>query len=322
MSRLFLPEAASSVAGETDALFLFLIGVSLFFALLIAGLIVYFMVRFRRRTVVEHVPVPPGSPGLAHGSLALEITWTVIPFALTMVIFFWGASLYAKLRTVPADAMQIDVVGKQWMWKLQHMEGRREIDELHVPVGRPVRLMMTSEDVIHSFYVPAFRVKQDVIPGRYSTVWFEATKPGTYHLFCAEYCGTLHSGMIGWVVAMEPAAFAAWLAGETPGAANVPVAAAGEELFQLQGCGTCHRADGSGQGPALAGLFGRTVTLDNGATVVADEGYLRESIVNPQAKIVAGYKPVMPTFQGLLSEEDVMRLLAYVKSLKADGGGS
>jgi cytochrome c oxidase subunit 2 len=315
MSRLFLPEQASTIAGEIDALLLFWLGVSLFFALLIAGLIVYFMVRYRRRPGGDHAPD-------AHGSILLEGMWTAVPFGIVMVLFFWGASLYAKLRIAPADAMQIDVVGKQWMWKLQHMEGRREIDELHVPVGRPVKLMMTSEDVIHSFYVPAFRVKQDVIPGRYSTLWFEATKPGTYHLFCAEYCGTLHSGMIGWVVAMEPAAFEAWLAGETPGAENLPVAVAGENVFQAQGCGTCHRADGSGQGPSLAGLFGRTVTLDSGATIVADEGYLRESIVNPQAKIVAGYKPVMPTFQGLLSEEDVMRLLAYVKSLKADGGGS
>jgi cytochrome c oxidase subunit 2 len=202
------------------------------------------------------------------------------------------------------------------------MEGRREINELHVPAGRPVKLTMTSEDVIHSFYVPAFRVKQDAVPGRYSTVWFEATKPGTYHLFCAEYCGTLHSGMIGSVVVMEPAAFETWLAGQQPGEAQVPVAVAGENVFRAQGCGTCHRADGSGQGPSLAGLFGRSVTLASGATVLADEGYLRESIVNPEAKIVAGYQPVMPTFQGLLSEEDVMRLIAYVKSLRANEGGS
>ena len=315
MSRLFLPEAASTLADQTDALLLFWLGVSLFFALLIAGLIVVFMVRYRRRPGVDHAPD-------AHGSLLLEATWTAIPFVIAMVLFFWGASIYAKIRLVPADAMQIDVVGKQWMWKLQHMEGRREIDELHVPVGRPVKLVMTSEDVIHSFYVPAFRVKQDVIPGRYSSVWFEATKPGTYHLFCAEYCGTLHSRMIGRIVVMEPAAFEAWLAGETPGAGNLPVAAAGEALFRAQGCGTCHRADGSGQGPPLAGVFGRTVALDGGATVVADETYLRESIMNPTAKLVAGYKPLMPTYQGLLSEEDVMRLVAYVKTLKPDGGGS
>jgi cytochrome c oxidase subunit 2 len=208
------------------------------------------------------------------------------------------------------------------MWKLQHMAGRREINELHVPIGRPVRLNMTSEDVIHSFYVPAFRVKQDAVPGRYSSLWFEATKAGEYHLFCAEYCGTLHSGMIGRIVAMEPAAFEAWLAGEQPGEANVPVAVAGENVFRAQGCGTCHRADGSGQGPSLAGAFGKTVKLANGDSLVVDEGYIRESILNPQAKVVEGYRPVMPTYQGLLSEEDVMRLIAYVKSLRAGEAGS
>ncbi len=314
MSRLLLPETASTIAGQTDALFLFLIGVSLFFALLIAGLIVYFMVHFRRRPGVDHDPD-------AHGSLALEALWTAVPFALSMVMFFWGASLYATIRHVPADALEIDVVGKQWMWKLQHMEGRREIDELHVPIGRPVKLVMTSEDVIHSFYVPAFRLKQDVVPGRYATMWFEATKPGTYHLFCAEYCGTLHSGMIGRIVAMEPAAFEAWLSGAAPGVENAAPAVAGENVFTANGCATCHRADGSGQGPALAGLIGRTVTLASGQKIVADEGYFRESILDPQAKIVAGYQPVMPTFRGLLSEEDVMQLLAYVKSLHGGGTG-
>jgi len=309
------PEQASTIAPQTDALLLFLLGVSLFFSLLIAGLIVFFMVRYRRQPGGDHAPD-------VHGSLALEATWTVIPFVIAMAMFFWGASIFAAIQHAPKDAMPINVVGKQWMWKLQHLEGRREINELHVPIGRPVKLTMTSEDVIHSFYVPAFRVKQDAVPGRYSTVWFEATKAGTYHLFCAEYCGTLHSGMIGRIVAMEPAAFEVWLAGQEPGAANVPVAVAGEAVFRAQACGTCHRPDGTGQGPPLAGIFGKTVRLQSGETVVADEGYLRESILNSQAKIVAGYQPVMPTFQGLLSEEDVMRLIAYVKSLKAGGGGS
>ena len=309
------PEQASTIAPQTDALLLFLLGVSLFFSLLIAGLIVYFMVRYRRRPGVDHAPD-------VHGSLALEGAWTVIPFVIAMAMFFWGASIFATIQHAPTDALPINVVGRQWMWKLQHLEGRREINELHVPVGRPVKLTMTSEDVIHSFYVPAFRIKQDAVPGRYSTVWFEATKPGTYHLFCAEYCGTLHSGMIGWIVALEPAAFEAWLAGQEPGAATVPVAVAGEAIFRAQACGTCHRADGGGQGPALNGLFGKPVRIQSGETVVADEGYIRESILNPQAKIVAGYQPVMPTFQGLLAEEDVMRLIAYVKSLKAGEGGS
>jgi cytochrome c oxidase subunit II len=299
MSRFSLfPEQASTVASKVDALLFFLLGISAFFALLIAGLILVFMVRYRRRPGGDHVPD-------IHGSLALEGFWTLVPLAIAMVIFFWGASLFATIRRPPDDALEVQVVGKQWMWKLQHLEGRREINELHVPVGRPVKLVMTSEDVIHSFYVPAFRVK-----------------PGKYHLFCAEYCGTLHSGMIGRIVVLEPAAFEAWLAGAEPGEASLPPAVAGENIFRAQGCGTCHRADGSGQGPALAGLFGKAVTLASGETIAADEAYLRESIVHPQAKIVAGYQPVMPTFQGLISEEDVMRLIAYVKSLKATEGGS
>ncbi|HXJ35175.1 MAG TPA: cytochrome c oxidase subunit II [Candidatus Eisenbacteria bacterium] len=311
--RLF-PEQASTIAPQVDALLFFLIGLSLFFSLLIAGLIVVFMIRYRRRPGGDHVPD-------IHGSLALEGLWTAIPFVLAMIVFFWGASIFATMQRPPDDALEVHVVGKQWMWKLQHMEGRREINELHVPVGRAVKLLMTSEDVIHSFYVPEFRVKQDAVPGRYSRVWFEATKPGTYHLFCAEYCGTLHSGMIGRIVAMEPAAFEAWLGGRQAGA-NVPIEVAGEGIFRAQGCGTCHRADGSGQGPALQGVFGKTVMLASGQTLTADEGYLRESILDPNAQIVAGYKSVMPTFQGLLSEEDVMRLIAYVKSLKAGEGGS
>jgi cytochrome c oxidase subunit 2 len=309
------PTQASTVAAQVDGLFFFLVAVSLFFATLIAGLIVVFMVRYRRRPGGDHAPD-------VHGSLALEAGWTLVPFGIAMVIFAWSASLFATIRRSPDDAMRINVVGKQWMWKLQHMEGRREINELHVPVGRPVELTMTSEDVIHSFYVPDFRVKQDAIPGRYTTLWFEATKPGTYHLFCAEYCGTLHSGMIGRVIAMEPAAFEAWLSGREAGQPDVPIEVAGEGLFRAQGCGTCHRVDGSGQGPALNGVFGSRVTLATGETVVADDGYLRESILTPAAKMVRGYEPVMPTFKGLLSEEDVMRLVAYVKSLKPREGGS
>jgi cytochrome c oxidase subunit 2 len=211
----------------------------------------------------------------------------------------------------------VNVVGKQWMWKFQHLEGRQEINELHVPTGRPVRLSMTSEDVIHSFFVPAFRTKMDAVPGRYTAVWFEAIKPGAYPLYCAEYCGTLHSGMIGRVVALEPAEFQAWLAGAT-GAGSLPVAAAGERVYQAQGCPTCHEARGdSARGPSLAGLAGTTVPLEGGGTVTADDAYLRESIVTPQAKLVRGYPPIMPTYQGLVSEEELMQLIAYIKSLAA-----
>jgi cytochrome c oxidase subunit II len=307
------PEQASTIAARTDGLLFFLLAVTTFFVLLIAGLILYFMIRYRRRSEDE---VPAG----IHGSLVLESVWTVIPFLISLVIFFWGASIFASLTRPPDDALQVNVVGKQWMWKVQHMNGRREINELHMPIGRPVRVTMTSEDVIHSFYVPAFRTKQDAVPGRYTWMWFEAIKPGTYHLFCAEYCGTLHSGMIGRVVAMEPAAFQAWLAGSGAGDAPVSAAAAGEAVFTRTGCPSCHRAEPDARGPALAGLLGSTVKLRGGRTLVADEGYVRESIFNPSAKVVDGFEPIMPTYQGLLGEEDVMQLIAYLKSLNIRAG--
>lgn len=311
------PEQASTLASQVDALFFFLIAVTVFFTLLIAGTIIVFMVRYRR-TKADEIPAEG-----THGSLALEVGWTGIPLLIAMVVFFWGASLFATMRRPPDDALNIDVVAKQWMWKLQHMEGRREIDELHIPVGKPIRLTMTSEDVIHSFFVPAFRIKQDAVPGRYTTTWFEATKPGSYHLFCAEYCGTIHSGMIGHVVAMEPAEFQAWLqTGEVGAAPAVSPAAAGQALFQAQGCVSCHAAGSGQRGPHLAGLFGSTVHFEGGGTAVADENYLRESILNPQAHLVAGYQAIMPTYQGLLSEENVMQLIAYLKTLPLEEAGA
>ena len=310
--RIF-PEQASTLAPQTDALLFFLLAVTTFFVVLIAGTIIVFMIRYRRRDPDE---IPESG---AHGSLALEIAWTVPPLVIVMIIFFWGASLFATIQRPPDDAINIDVVGKQWMWKLQHMEGRREINELHIPVGKPVKLTMTSEDVIHSFFVPAFRTKQDAVPGRYTTTWFEATKPGAYHLFCAEYCGTIHSGMIGYVIAMEPAEFQAWLqSGQAGGLPPVSPAAAGEALFQAQGCVSCHAAGTGQRGPQLAGLFGTTVHFEDGGTSVADENYLRESILEPQAHLVQGYQAIMPTYQGLLSEENVMQLIAYLKTLKTE----
>jgi cytochrome c oxidase subunit 2 len=305
----FFPEAASTQAGQVDAVFFFMVAVTAFFSLLIAALVVIFAIKYRRKHKDEigHA---------IHGSLALELLWTVIPFAIAMVMFAWGAKVFFDLTRPPANAMEIFVVGKQWMWKVQHMEGQRAINELHVPVGRPVKLIMGSEDVIHSFYIPAFRVKADVIPGRYNTLWFEASKAGTYHLFCAEYCGTKHSGMIGSVIAMEPAAYQAWLGG---GRAEDSPVAAGAKLFQDLACVTCHRSSAQGRGPVLTNLFGHEVELQGGAKVVADEAYIRESILNPQAKVVAGFQPVMPTFQGLVTEEQLLQLIAYVRSLSGPG---
>jgi cytochrome c oxidase subunit 2 len=298
------PEAASTIAGRVDALYFFLLAIAAFFSLLIAGLIVYFAVRYRRRT--------PDEVGTnVHGVLALEIAWSVIPFLITMVLFVWGASVYFAQQHPPNETISIYVVGKQWMWKFQHLDGEREINELHVPVNRAVKLMMTSEDVIHDVFVPAFRVKADVLPGRYTAIWFQATRPGRYHLFCAEYCGTRHSGMIGEVIVMEPNDYQAWLSGSP----DTSLATAGEKLFTGLACNTCHRPDAQGRGPVLDGLFGKKVRTEGGETVTVDEAYIRESILNPSAKIAAGFQPMMPTFQGLVNEEQLLQLIEYVKSL-------
>jgi cytochrome c oxidase subunit 2 len=241
----------------------------------------------------------------------LEAAWIVIPLALTMVMFVWGAIAYFEQRVLPSDAIELTVVGKQWMWKIQHPQGRSEINELHVPLGQPIVLRMISEDVIHSFFLPAFRVKMDVLPNRYTTLWFQATQPGTYHLFCAEYCGTEHADMRGHVVVMQPAEYADWLAGGD----DQPPVTAGEELFTRLGCDTCHFQGGQPRGPSLANLFGEPVRLSDGTVVTADEAYVRESILNPAAKVVAGYQSIMPTFEGRLSEEQIFHLIEYIKSL-------
>ncbi len=299
------PVQASTLAPEVDHLLYFLLAVTVFFTLLIFGAIFFFAIRYRRRSEQE-------LPHVQHTGYTLEILWSVIPFGLTMVMFTWGASIFFTASRPPNNAIQIYAVGKQWMWKLEHLEGQREINELHIPVGTPVRLTMTSEDVIHSFFVPAFRTKQDVLPGRYSTTWFTPTKAGKYHLFCAEYCGTNHSGMIGWVYVMEPKDYQNWLSG---GASEGSMSENGKKLFEQLACSNCHKEDNSGRGPSLVGVFGKTVQLAGGGTVKADENYLRESILQPQAKVVSGFEPVMPTFQGLVTEEQLAQLVEYVKSL-------
>jgi len=304
-----VPEQASTVAGQVDALFLFLVAVTVFFAGLIFLLLVVFVLKYRRRSDDER-------PKAIHGSLVLEAFWTVVPLGIGLAIFVWGAYLYFVISRPPAAAMEVYVVGKQWMWKLQHPTGQREINELHVPVNRPVKLTMTSEDVIHSFYVPAFRIKADVVPGRYTSAWFEATKTGEYHLFCAEFCGTSHAVMGGRIVVMEPTEYERWLTGGTS-VESLP--AAGEALFARLACNTCHKSDGTGRGPSLVGKFGKTEKLASGEAVAVDESYVRESILNPQAKITAGYPPIMPTFKGLVTEDQLLQLIAHIKSLKMDG---
>ena len=305
------PEAASTMATRVDALFFFLIGVAIFFSLLIAVLVVRFAIKYRRRS-------PNAIGEVAHGGMLLEVVWTGVPLLLVLGIFVWGAAVFFAMSRPPDETINVYVVGKQWMWKFQHLDGQREIDELHVPVGRAVKLIMTSEDVIHDVFIPAFRVKADVIPGRYTNIWFQATKAGRYHLFCAEYCGTRHSGMTGEIVVMDPSEYQAWLSG---GGSEGSLASAGEKLFADLACNTCHRPDSQGRGPVLNGLFGKTVTLQSGGSVVADEAYIRESILTPAAKITAGFQPIMPTFQGLVSEEQLLELVEYVKSLQQEPTG-
>src|SRR3981189_2062899 len=304
------PDRASSIAGQVDALYIYLVLVSAVMTLLIFIAVAVLAIKYRRRPGVLPTPI--------EGSPILETAWSVIPFGVMLTFFIWGAVIYFKERTPPQDATEVYTVAKQWIGKFEHKGGQREINELHVPVGRDVKMIMTSQDVIHSFFVPAFRLKQDVVPGRYTTLWFRATKAGTYHLFCSQYCGTQHSGMVGWVTVMEPRDYEAWMSG---GAANQPLAVTGEKLFTELGCVTCHRSDTQGRGPNLVGVFGKPVLLEDGRTVTADENYIRESILEPAAKIVRGFKPVMPTFQGQLSDEQLNALVEYVKSLAGPQSG-
>ncbi len=300
------PDSASTLAGQVDGIYLFGVAVAVVFSLLIAVLILYFAVRYRRRHADD-----VGQPEKT--ITWLEIAWSVIPLGILLVMFGWGAKVYFAAMRPPADAVEYFAVGKQWMWKFQHPQGRREINDLHVPVGQPIVITMTSEDVIHSFFVPAFRVKADVVPGRYTRVWFEATKPGAYHLFCAEYCGAEHSRMGGTVYVMEPQDYQAWLSEASPVEDRV---LSGEELFAKHVCNTCHYPDSAARAPLLAGLAGSEVELADGRTVIADDDYLRQSILNPGASIVAGYQPLMPTYQGQISEEELIQLLLYIKGLE------
>jgi cytochrome c oxidase subunit II len=305
------PARASAGAAEVDALYGYLLLVGAVMTALIFCCVFYFAVKYRRKSPLDR-------PQAIHGSVPLEIAWSVIPFILMMVMFAWGTKLYFhSYAAPPRDALDIYVTGKQWMWKVQYPGGQREINELHVPTGRAVKLNLASEDVIHSFYIPAFRLKHDVVPGSYQMFWFEPTKPGRYHIFCAEYCGTNHSRMIGWVTVMDPSQYEQWLSGAGNGESMTQL---GEKVFEQYGCINCHVLNGRGRCPSLRNVFGRSVQLEDGKTVVADEAYLRESILNPNAKIVKGYhRDVMPVFQGQIGEESLLQLIVYIKSL-GNGG--
>ncbi|HZZ71969.1 MAG TPA: cytochrome c oxidase subunit II [Pirellulales bacterium] len=302
----FFPTQASTSAERVDALFFFLLGISTIISLGILATVVYFAIRYRRR---PGTPIPPRITS----SLKLELTWTIIPLIISLGMFAWGARVYFYVSQPPPGGDEVYVVGKQWMWKLQHQQGQREINELHLPVGQPVRLTLTSEDVIHSFFVPDFRAKIDVLPGRYVHLWFEPTKIGRYDLFCSQYCGTNHSGMIGTVVVTSRADYEHWLDAHAEGS----LALEGRKIFLKYRCVSCHSADAHARAPVLENLYLQCVALRNGGFALADDNYLRNSVMKPDAQVVLGYEPIMPTFQGQISEEEMVALLAFLKSLKA-----
>jgi cytochrome c oxidase subunit 2 len=301
--RLF-PEQAAAGATESDWLFWGLTAASVFICALVFLPLCWFAIKYRRgRAVNRHLPDYP--------SWKLEVVWTTIPLILMMGLFAWSAEIFFHMETPPVGAIEVNVVGKQWMWKLQHPEGAREINELHIPRGKPVKLTMTSQDVIHDFYIPAFRMKQDVVPGRYTTEWFTPTKAGRYHIFCAQFCGTSHAAMIGWVYVMEPQDYQNWLAQGS----REPLAARGEALFHTLGCSGCHSPSSKIHAPPLEGVYGHLVPLETKEFVVADDRYIRDSILLPASQIVAGYQNLMPSFKGHISEEEIMEVIAYLKSI-------
>jgi cytochrome c oxidase subunit II len=305
-SALF-PAEASGIAPYVDALYFFLILITIVGTTLVAVLLLVFSLRYRR----EKHPVATQ----IEGSTLLEATWTIIPLAIFLVTFVWGALLYFRIYDPPTNAMNIYVVGKQWMWKAEHPGGQHEIDALHVPMGKPIQLTMISQDVFHSFSIPDFRIKREVIPGRYTTVWFEATQAGTYHLFCTQYCGTQHAGMVGEVTVMTPGDYKKWLEQSNSGQS---LAQNGERLFASMGCNSCHNGSAAARGPSLAGVYGSKLTLTDGRQILVDDAYLRDAILNPSEHVTAGFSPIMPTYQGQISEDGLIDLVEFIKNMQSN----
>jgi cytochrome c oxidase subunit 2 len=305
-SALF-PAEASGIAPYVDALYFFLVAMTIFGTTFVAILLLVFSVRYRRETNPVATQI--------EGSTLLEATWTIIPLAIFLVTFVWGALLYFRIYDPPTNAMNIYIVGKQWMWKAEHPGGQHEINALHVPTGKPIQLTMISQDVFHSFSIPDFRIKREVIPGRYSTVWFEATQVGTYHLFCTQYCGTQHSGMIGEVTVMTPGDYKKWLEQSNSGQS---LAQNGERLFASMGCNSCHNGTAAARGPSLAGVYGSKLTLTDGRQILVDDAYLRNAILNPSEHVTAGFAPIMPTYQGQISEDGLIDLVEFIKNMQSN----
>jgi len=304
----WMPSQASTTAGGVDWLFNFILYISLFFFLLIVGLMVFFVVRYRRKAGRQ-------AEKTATHHTALEATWTIIPIILVLIIFYLGFTTFMNMSTPPSNTYEINVTGQKWQWLFTYPNGY--VDEnLHVPVGVPVRLIISSEDVIHSLFIPAFRVKKDAVPGRYTNAWFEATIPGEYEIFCAEYCGTSHSDMIAKVVVHPPGEFELWLENASDFLETMSPAEAGEKLFAARGCKQCHSIDGeAGIGPTFQGILGRRVVIEDGETITVEENYIRQSILDPQSQIVAGFEPVMPTYKGRLKDREITALIEYMKTL-------
>ena len=302
------PPSASNFSAEYDVLFYVLTGLTLFFSLIVGVAVIFFAVRYRKGSKADR-----SRP--LYENLFLELTWTIVPLVLGLIMFYFGTSLYIKMRTPPRNATEIFVIGKQWMWHIEHGNGVRENNTLHVPVGQPVKLTMISQDVLHAFYIPAFRVQEHVVPGRYTQLWFTATKAGEYHLFCNMYCGTQHSEMGGKVVAMEPKEFAEWMANGGQSVAPMSMEQAGAKIYSKIGCNNCHGAEDTLHAPSLYGIYGKRRVFADGTSLIADEEYLRSSILRPYDHITQGYGQTMPVYEGQLTEEDVINLTAYIKVL-------
>jgi len=312
---LWLPPGNSTIAGEVDALFYFLVYASIvLFAIVLFG-IIFFSLRYRRRAgEAEGTTV-----SISHNT-KLELLWSILPTILVVIVFFWGFDVYLKMNVVPKDAMEIKVTGQKWFWTFDYPEGANTVNELVVPVGKPVKLLMSSKDVIHSFFVPDFRIKMDVLPNRYTITWFEAMDIGTHTLYCAEFCGTGHSEMLGQVKVVGEREYDEWIESSSIGGEGMAPEEYGKALFTSKACVTCHSVEGKALvGPPLNGIFGHPVVLSSGGEVVVDENYIRESILEPQAKVVAGFQPVMPTYQGILKDRELDALIAYLKSLGDSG---
>jgi len=312
----WLQPGESTIAGHVDALFYFIFWAAVFFFLLIVGLTVYFIIKYRRRGDEE------ATSHIAQ-NLKLEIVWTSVPIILVAIVFVWGFKIFMSMQVAPKDSIEIKVTARQWMWLFDYPNGLKSVNELVVPVNQPVKMLMSSEDVIHSFYIPQFRIKQDVLPNRYTVTWFQATRAGKYDLYCAEFCGKGHSEMRGTVRVVTDDKYQQYLEGggqESGGGGGQSLAALGKQLYTSRACNTCHTVNGNPSvGPTWKNAFGHQVEFADGLTGTVDENYIRQSILEPKAKVVKGFQPVMPTFQGILNDRQIDGLVAYIKSLSDAG---